>query len=317
MAFTVVLTDAAAQYGISDQSAGLGPALESVIGSAVSASTSWGTGQLTVGQSGTITLAYSKGFSLALTFTQQSSTTATVTEGDLLAPGGTKLLTYTGTLAVDASTLATSLADSNALSGNDRITGNSANNTLEGYGGNDTIDGGGGVDTVILQGTRSGYTVAVNNGVITTTGADGTDTLTNVERIRFDDSALAFDVTGDAGQVYRLYQAALNRAPDSGGEGFYLNILAQGWHLHDIAGNFLQSPEFMAKYGNTTDAQFVNLLYQNILHRDGEASGVQFHINELASGLDRAQLLINFSESPENQAALVGVMSQGMAYIPQ
>jgi Ca2+-binding RTX toxin-like protein len=316
MSFSVVLTDAAAQYGISDQSAGLGAHLESVIGTETSASASWGSGQLTIGQSGTVTFAYSNGFSLALTFTQQSATTATVTEADLFSPQHVKLVSYAGSLSVTSTTLATALTDSNALAGNDTITGNGSNDTLEGYGGNDTINGGGGIDTVVLSGSHSAYSVTNSSGTITTSGTDGTDTLTNVERLHFDDESLAFDTSGDAGQAYRLYQAALDRAPEAAGLGFYIDTLAQGWQLHDIAQNFLQSPEFQANYGNLTDRAFVEQLYLNVLHRAGEESGILFHINELALGLDRAQVLINFSESPENQANLIGVMSQGMAFIP-
>jgi Ca2+-binding RTX toxin-like protein len=236
----------------------------------------------------------------------------------LLSPAGVKLLSYAGgNLAVSAATLSQDLADTNALSGSDTITGNSAGNVLEGYGGNDTIDGGAGTDTVVERGNRASYSVQNNGTSITVSGPDGTDTLTNVERVRFDDFSLAFDTSGVAGQAYRLYQAALDRAPDAGGLGFYILTLESGWGLHDIAGDFLNSPEFQHTYGNTSNLEFVNLLYENVLHRQGEASGVQFHLNELAQGLDRAQVLVNFSESPENQAALIGVMSAGMLYVPQ
>jgi hypothetical protein len=242
-----------------------------------------------------------------------------VSEADVLSPGGVKLLSYSGgSLAVASSTFLQDLTDANALSGGDKITGNSANNALEGYGGNDTVDGGAGTDTVIERGNLASYTVQNNGTSISVTGADGSDTLTNVERIQFDDYSLAFDVNGYAGESYRLYQAALDRAPDPGGLGYYIRVLELCWQLHDIAGNFLQSPEFLATYGNTTDLQFVDLLYENVLHREGEAAGVQFHLDELEkSVLDRAQLLINFSESPENQAALLGAMTLGMQYIPQ
>lgn len=318
MPFNIVLSDAAAFYGIADQSSALDTGLDSLLGTIGSVTTSWGTGQLAVGQSGTITMVYSHGFSLALTFTETSSTQATVSESDVLSPTGVKLLSYGGgNLAVSASTLTQDLTDANALAGNDTITGNSSDNVLEGYGGDDTIDGGAGTDTVVERGNLAAYTVQNNGASITIKGLDGTDTVTNVERVQFDDYSLAFDTSGIPGEAYRLYQAALDRAPDSGGLGFYIHTLEVGWTLHDIAGDFLNSPEFQQTYGNTTDLQFIDLLYENVLHRQGEASGVAFHLNELAQGLDRAQVLVNFSESPENQAALIGVMSQGMKYLPQ
>ena len=317
MSFRVVLWYADPQYEIIDQSAGLGPRLESMLGDVVSASNDWGSGPLAASQFGTITFTYSSGMTTTLYVEGVSSTSAVLHDVDIWTPQGDFVMSYVGELQLTPDTLTQVFNDATALAGDDSIDGNLADNILEGYGGDDTIDGDAGVDTVVLRGLRSAYTVAVNGGTITTSGPDGRDTLTSVERLRFDDSSLAFDWSGEAGQAYRLYQTALNRAPDAGGLGYYIHTLDAGWHLHDIAGNFLQSPEFIQKYGATTDVQFVNLLYQNVLHRAGEASGVQFHVNELASGMDRAQLLINFSESPENQANLVGVAALGMAYVPQ
>ncbi|MFM9968210.1 MAG: beta strand repeat-containing protein [Burkholderiales bacterium] len=71
------------------------------------------------------------------------------------------------------------------------ITGNANNNTLEGKAGNDSIDGGAGVDAAAFSGTRLGYTIAAVSSGYTVTdsntadGDEGTDTLTNIERISF------------------------------------------------------------------------------------------------------------------------------------
>jgi serralysin len=81
-------------------------------------------------------------------------------------------------------------------SGNDTIYGNAADNVLTGNGGNDTIDGGLGVDTVVFAGQRSAYTIAWNGQVGTVTGPDGTDTITNVEFLRFADQTIAAAPTG-------------------------------------------------------------------------------------------------------------------------
>lgn len=80
--------------------------------------------------------------------------------------------------------------------GNDTINGNSGDNVITGNGGNDTIDGGLGVDTVVYSGQRSAYTVTWNGRVGTVTGPDGTDTLTNVEFLRFADQTIAAAPTG-------------------------------------------------------------------------------------------------------------------------
>lgn len=80
--------------------------------------------------------------------------------------------------------------------GNDAFTGSSANNTFRGNGGNDTIDGGTGTDIAIFSGTRSQYTLtALTGNGVRVVGPDGTDTLTNVERLQFSDQTVTWPPT--------------------------------------------------------------------------------------------------------------------------
>jgi VCBS repeat-containing protein len=81
------------------------------------------------------------------------------------------------------------------LGGNDFINGSGGNDLLTGGAGNDTIDGGAGLfDTAVYSGARAQYTLSFINtgnlaGTVTDTvpGRDGTDTLTNVEFLKFSD----------------------------------------------------------------------------------------------------------------------------------
>jgi len=95
-----------------------------------------------------------------------------------------------------------------------------------------------------------------------------------------------------------------------------MNALDSGWSLVSIAQNFIDSPEFARTYGSLDDRAFVTRLYANVLHRQPDSGGLEFHINNLAGGMSRAQTLVGFSESPENQAALIGVIQGGMEYVP-
>jgi hypothetical protein len=62
---------------------------------------------------------------------------------------------------------------------------------------------------------------------------------------------------------------------------------------------------------------FVNKLYMNVLHRPGEASGVKFWMEALDNpAISHASVLAAFAESAENQAALIGVISNGFSYTP-
>ncbi|HEY8049383.1 MAG TPA: DUF4214 domain-containing protein [Ramlibacter sp.] len=167
--------------------------------------------------------------------------------------------------------------------------------------------------TLDLGGAHTQYSVA--SGSIT--GPDGTVSLAGIERVHFaDDFALAFDVNGDAGEAYRLYQAAFDRAPDLPGLGYHISDLDHGVPLWLVAQHFIDSPEFQATYGATDDTQFISLLYQNVLHRAPDGGGLQFHLDEFAHGESRADMLIHFSESPENEANVIGAIGNGMLYVP-
>jgi hypothetical protein len=105
-----------------------------------------------------------------------------------------------------------------------------------------------------------------------------------------------------AAQVYRLYRAAFSREPDLPGIGWHMATIEGGAQLVDVAGGFIASPEFASTYGAVDDAQFVTLLYRNVLGREPEAEGLAYHLNNLAGGQPRNELLCNFSESPENRS---------------
>lgn len=65
--------------------------------------------------------------------------------------------------------------------------GDGGDDVLRSSVGNDILDGGSGEDTVIFTGVRSSYTISVSGGVTTVSNADGSDTVTNVERLQFAD----------------------------------------------------------------------------------------------------------------------------------
>jgi Ca2+-binding RTX toxin-like protein len=314
MAMTVVITEAAAQYGIRDLWAGSD--VSPVTGPFVSVDPSWGTGDPPLGVGVSLTLQSSAGFSIVVGFTLDSFTSATITSLDLQAPGNVPLVTFTGSITVTPDSIG-NLGDNIALAGADFLTGNSVANILEGYGGNDTIDGGDGTDTAVFAGAHTLYTITPGGGNATCVGPDGSDTLVSVERLQFDDGNVALDLTGTAGMAYRLYQAAFNRAPDLGGLGYQMHDLDTWLTLTQVAWNFIASPEFQATYGNVDDTQFITLLYHNVLHREPDEGGLQYHLDEMhVLGESRADILVHFSESPENQSNVAPAIDGGIFYWP-
>ncbi len=204
------------------------------------------------------------------------------------------------------------------LGGNDHLSGGAGNDWLVGGGGANVLEGGAGTDTAGFAGARSAYTVTIASTHVTVTdkaNAANVTRVVDVERLQFADARVALDTAGNAGMAYRLYQAAFNRTPDQGGLGYQMKALDDGLNIAQVAANFIASPEFQRTYGALNDTQFVNQLYQNVLHRAADASGLAFHTNNLATGANtRANVLVGFSESPENQAALIGAIQNGMVY---
>ncbi|WP_127115749.1 DUF4214 domain-containing protein [Shimia sediminis] len=100
--------------------------------------------------------------------------------------------------------------------------------------------------------------------------------------------------------MFRLYQAVLDRAPDIAGLWNWTAALANGETLEWAASGLMASTEFQNIYGSTTNTQFVTLLYNNVLDRAPDAAGLASWLNALESGsMTREEIVLGFSESLE------------------
>lgn len=112
-----------------------------------------------------------------------------------------------------------------------------------------------------------------------------------------------------ATEVARLYYTTFGRAPDAGGLQAWTGALKGGVSLEQEANGFMASAEFQQKYGGIDNPAFVDALYRNALGRPADANGEAAWTNALNAGaLTRAQVVVRFSESPEHQASLMGVV---------
>lgn len=91
-----------------------------------------------------------------------------------------------------------------------------------------------------------------------------------------------------------------------------------GVSLSAVAGGFVASDEFRKVYGAApSNREIVEKFYENVLRRPGEKAGVEYWTSILDNKQATvADVLVGFSEGHENQAALVGVMANGVAYTP-
>ena len=209
---------------------------------------------------------------------------------------------------------------------NNIIQAKEGNDTIYGYGGDDVINGGAGSDVVHFSNRYNEYNIRSEGGVIlvskytsvNSTSFSSQTVLHEVERIQFYDRALSSSADINASQAYRIYQAAFDRKPDAGGLGFWVKQIDNGSTLETIATGFMQSAEFKSTYGeNPSNKVLVEKFYQNVLHRAPDAGGLNYWTNLLdTKQLSGAQVLASFSESPENQAALVGVLDAWFSFTP-
>ena len=207
------------------------------------------------------------------------------------------------------------------LEGNDTLNGDHGDDTIFADGGSDTITGGVGLDTIKYPLARENYTlanVAESSASILEIIKGTTDNINTVERLSFSDVNVALDIAAKPGEAYRLYKAAFDRAPDLVGLGFWIKALDNGETALKMASEFNSSPEFISLYGaNNSNDDYLNLLYNNVLDRDGDPGGHAFWLGHLNAGsVTRERLLIDFSESVENQANVVDLIANGIDYMP-
>jgi glucose/arabinose dehydrogenase len=97
-----------------------------------------------------------------------------------------------------------------------------------------------------------------------------------------------------------LYVALLDRDAEYGGWLFQRNALTTGvTNPPALADAFLNSEEFLLKFGPLNDESLVRFLYRFVLLREASPQEVGFHAAGLRSGISRAQLASAFLNSEE------------------
>ena len=152
----------------------------------------------------------------------------------------------------------------NAIGGGgaDTITGNNKGNEITGNGGNDTIDGGGGVDVAIFSGNKATYSVLQSGSTVTVSGGtDATDTLSNVEFLKFDDGvwSIADAIAGNARTHANIAAAGITGTETGGKTGG----VASGDSAINVTGMTLKD----IKIQSAADAQAAVLILDKSLEQ--------------------------------------------------
>jgi hypothetical protein len=207
----------------------------------------------------------------------------------------------------------------------DIIVGNDSDNFFVSNAGNDRLIGGDGFDVVLVPGRLQNHTVEASfvSGVlflVPQADPTGVKTIDGIERVQFEDGGgLAFDIVGVGGQAYRIYKAAFNRTPDSGGLGYWIGQMDLGMGLIEVSARFIDSKEFRDLYGAApTNAEFLAKVYTNVLGRTPDQGGYDWWLNAMNTDPSKtfAKVLADFSESAENQTGTAELVAMGIAYEP-
>lgn len=152
--------------------------------------------------------------------------------------------------------------------GADSLVGTDGPDRLEGRAGSDTLRGGGGVDIAGFARARADYrlTRPDANGSFTVralAGDEGTDTLREVERVKFADLSLAFDLQGAAGTAARCLGLVFGREvlANAPVNGIALGLLDGGTGADALMRLAL---DLRLGAGHGDDA-LVDLLYQSLI----------------------------------------------------
>jgi len=172
---------------------------------------------------------------------------------------------------------------------NEHISGLAGSDILSGSAGDDVLDGGDGIDKAIYTGNLANFTItktATGFTVKDNTGANGTDTVTNIEQLKFDDASINLSVQTKAVTtnipaatlkvIQELYVGFFKRIPDANGLEYWIEQHKAGKTVNQIADAFYDAGvQYSSSTGYSatmTSAEFIKIVYANVLGRTGSTA---------------------------------------------
>jgi len=231
-----------------------------------------------------------------------------------------ELITSPGQITVNFGTEIENLKGS-AFS--DVLTGNHLNNVIGGLAGSDTIDGKEGIDTAVFSGEKSDYSWAMfvvdphpESGLEPWYGwSVGEDSLRNIERLKFDDTKIALDLDGHAGEAVKTLGAFLSASgitPEN--VGLVLNLLDGGLSYEDL----LAEANALVFGVDPDSATMVRHFYTALTGDEAPADVINQYGGMVDNGeLSRVELakLVADSEVNLTNIDLVGLSATGVEYL--
>lgn len=195
---------------------------------------------------------------------------------------------------------------------------------IPGAPGSDVHDGGVGLDTVVYSGPREHYQVlraGASHFVYDLAGGEGDDRLVSIERIAFADCSVALDLDGAAGAAATLIGALFGPAflRDKALVGVGLSLFDSGMTIDEVAALALATDGIRWLAGSDSDADFVRLVYRNVVGEPPPDDALAYFVALLTAGVEtRVSLAVMAADTVANAASidLVGLASTGLDYLP-
>jgi hypothetical protein len=193
------------------------------------------------------------------------------------------------------------------------------------------VDGTPGVDTYTFTGKSTEFTVTNDTTNKNITAASLLDTsvtfkLADHERVVFSDKAIAFDITGKAGDVYALLKASLGGTVNPVYEGLGIKLEDSGLTSTQVAQAIINTTVFATAAGGTGNDSFVRQVYTNVIGTVPTLAQAKPFVDALNAGtMTQASLLVAAAhlEPFDQTIGLVGVAGatgvlagSGIDYIP-
>lgn len=201
--------------------------------------------------------------------------------------------------------------------GADDLQGLGGNDRLRGSGGDDAIDGGSGIDSALYAQPRADYDVAARGtSVRARAGNEGIDALQQVERMRFADHSLAFDLGGNAGTAARTLGAVFGPAAVANKQyaGIALHLVDSGMSATELMRLALE----LRLGSGFAPADEIRLLYQNVAGVSPSSAEIDFWLGTLATGQYTPVSLAVMAAQLELTATaigLTGLAEAGLAFV--
>ena len=204
-------------------------------------------------------------------------------------------------------------------SGNDVLYLSSLKKYIRGQSGDDQLNGlTGRIDTALYYGIRNDFSILKTNTsqtiVADNNGLEGRDTLSDIERISFSDSSIAFDFDGNAGITVKILGAVFGKESLTNKQyvGIGLNLSDAGMSSTTLASLAVDAANLK------TNDQIVSTLWKNVFGTTASISDKAPYVKLLDDGMSAGTLAWLAADTTFNKVNinLVGLAQTGIEYIP-